>query len=159
MRKLSFTSQLVILFSFILLITTIFFSFITITSVRSIAYDEVYSRLTSYYTFINTMDRQDDRPKPERDKYDMRFGYIKYDGSNITEYELYFEYDLQQASLNKLVDRIKEEMGSQGKKCKGTWKWRGEKCKNSKIYKDIVTFSKCLAQKNYIQYKLIHTDD
>lgn len=58
-----------------------------------------------------------------------------------------------------LLDRIKEEKGSQGKKCKGTWKWRGEKCKNSKIYKDIVTFSKCLAQKNYIQYKLIHTDD
>ena len=52
MKKLGFTGQLFILFASILLIATIAFSAITITSVRAIAYDEVYSRLSSYSAFI-----------------------------------------------------------------------------------------------------------
>ena len=47
MKKLGFTGQLFILFASILLIATIAFSALTITSVRAIAYEEVYSRLSS----------------------------------------------------------------------------------------------------------------
>ena len=61
MKKLGFTGQLFILFAGILLITTIAFSAITITSVRVIANDEVYSRLSSYSMFINNMDKNEER--------------------------------------------------------------------------------------------------
>ena len=105
MKRLGFTGQLFILFAGILLITTIAFSAITITSVRAIAYDEVYSRLSSYSAFIRNMDVGDER-RPNRDKNDMKFAYIIY---NNGAWELNSDLDFQitDNSVEILINEVK----------------------------------------------------
>ena len=106
MKKLGFTGQLFILFAGILLITTIAFSAITITSVRVIANDEVYSRLSSYSMFINNMDKNEERKRPEKDKNDMRFGYIIYNDGVVEEVSSDLDFEITDNIVKTLVNSV-----------------------------------------------------
>ena len=106
MKKLGFTGQLFILFASILLIATIAFSALTITSVRAIAYDEVYSRLSSYSAFIRTMDVGDDRKRPDREKSDMKFAYIIYN-NGTWELNSDLDFKISDESVELLINEVK----------------------------------------------------
>jgi two-component system sensor histidine kinase CssS len=106
MKKLGFTGQLFILFAGILLITTIAFSAITITTVRGIANEEVYSRLSSYSMFINNMEMGDDRKRPEREKNDMKFGYIIYN-NGTWEMNSDLDFEITDTFVEALVASVK----------------------------------------------------
>ncbi len=106
MKKLGFTGQLFILFASILLITTIAFSAITITTVRGIANEEVYSRLSSYSMFINNMEMGDDKKRPEREKNDMKFGYIIYN-NGTWEMNSDLDFEITDTFVETLVASVK----------------------------------------------------
>ena len=54
MKKLNISSQLLLLFVSIILVASIAFSIITLTTINSVADDEVYSRLSTYSYILNS---------------------------------------------------------------------------------------------------------
>lgn len=80
MKKISITSQIILLFLFILLLSVSTFSLVTLTRVRIIAKDEMYARLTGYCTVL---DRTADLENPGEFK-DMNIAYIVKDGDTIS---------------------------------------------------------------------------
>ena len=54
MKKLNISSQLLLLFVSVILIASIAFSIITLTTINSVADDEVYSRLQTYSYILNS---------------------------------------------------------------------------------------------------------
>ena len=105
MKKLSFASQLFILFAGILLITSVAFSIITITSVNAIASDEVYSRLSSYSMLFDTLEFKGDRRKALNEDFDMRFGYIIKNNGEI-RVSSNFEFEITNDDVNKLISIV-----------------------------------------------------
>ncbi len=79
MKKLNISSQLLLLFVSIILIASIAFSIITLTTINSVADDEVYSRLSTYSYILNS-DNYRGPYNPQNDNltknfHDMKIGY------------------------------------------------------------------------------------
>ena len=79
MKKLNISSQLLLLFVSIILVASIAFSIITLTTINSVADDEVYSRLSTYSYILNS-DNYRGPYNPQADNlinnfHDMKIGY------------------------------------------------------------------------------------
>lgn len=145
MKKLSFASQLFIIVSSILLITSIAFSIITITSATTIASDEVYSRLSSYSLIIDSME-MNERRRPDNDRFDMRFGYIKYN-QGTKKVVTNFDFEITDDDILKLIDAVKNNNETNGFRIQGK-----ENINSRELY------YVCQARDNFNDYTIVFTD-
>ncbi len=75
MKKLNISGQLISLFVLIMLIGSILFSVVTMTTVYGVAENEVYSRLTTYSNMLNSDFGPQDKKEEVGSFPDMRLGY------------------------------------------------------------------------------------
>lgn len=103
MRKLSISSQIVILFILILLMSALSFTTITLSRIHYIAEEETYSRLVTYSTLFNSnnLGTSDDIV----DFRDMEVAFVKYEES-----EFVFSQDIKsyinEADFNRILEIV-----------------------------------------------------
>ena len=98
MKKLSISGQIAILFTFILIISAVSFTSITLIRLKDVAEQETYSRLITYSALLNAHTQD-----PNVDFDDMKVGFVKVRGglvmasTDITSY-------LSPKELEKIIE-------------------------------------------------------
>ena len=97
MKKINISSQLLVLFFIIVLVTSCAFSLIILTRIQLVAESEVYSRLSTYIHFI---DKKEEEHFP-----DMNVGYYVINSENPSGYSSEnLSTFVTTEELNKLID-------------------------------------------------------
>lgn len=108
MKKISITSQIVLLFLSIILISVSAFSLVTLTRIRLIAEEETYTRLLAYSRIINTTPPNGQEPTDFRD---MEVSFIMYKEDSYlfsNDISAYLSVD----DINELIAEISNKEGS-----------------------------------------------
>lgn len=126
MRKISLSSQLVLIFFGIFLFTTAIFSVVSVSTTTKFVEDEMYTKLQSFSQFIDGPGRMD------TDVPDIAFGvYLKFDNTTNSNLRGFIEEDEVNnilAEVTKLKNESKDTRRSYN--VKGTYTNK----KNQKIY-------------------------
>lgn len=156
-KKVSITSQLVILFFVILLVASSAFSLITLTRVTSIVEGEVYSRLQTY-AFLITLENAPDKEGPNYPDMEIEY-YLKYPNKVIVSQDItnYVEADDVEQIVNSVIEQVNAStINKDGYTAKGTFvTTTGEKiyfvCKtNDNMVNYSIVFTNALYCKNLV---------
>lgn len=145
MKKINISSQLILLFFFIILIASLAFSVITLTRIQYFAEEEVYSRLSTYVYLINN--------KGNENLPDMNVGfYIRSETLEEAYASPTLEEYITMEDLNRLIQRIAED-NEKSENPRVSFLANGYiKKRKSKIYYVVSTTNKL------VDYTIIFTD-
>lgn len=145
MKKINISSQLILLFFFIILIASLAFSVITLTRIQYFAEEEVYSRLSTYVYLINN--------KGNENLPDMNVGfYIRSEALEEAYASPTLEEYITMEDLNRLIQRIAED-NEKSENPRVSFLANGYiKKRKSKIYYVVSTTNKL------VDYTIIFTD-
>ncbi len=99
MKKLSISGQIAILFTFVLIISAVLFTSITLSRLKYVAEQETYSRLVTYSALMNTHTQN-----PDVDFTDMEVGFVKIRGDKIVYSRDITNY-LTEEELNEIITK------------------------------------------------------
>ncbi|MDE7162211.1 MAG: hypothetical protein K2N65_05585, partial [Anaeroplasmataceae bacterium] len=98
MKKISISGQITILFSFVLILSAVLFTTVTLNRIKYVAEQETYSRLITYSTLLESHSQD-----PQIEFKDMQIGFAKIRNKNLV-----FSADLSQymseAEFKKIVE-------------------------------------------------------
>ncbi|MDE7105704.1 MAG: HAMP domain-containing histidine kinase [Anaeroplasmataceae bacterium] len=98
MKKLSITSQIAILFSFVLIISAALFTTVTVNRLKYVAEQETYSRLIAYSSLLDSHPQ-----RPDTVIRDMQIGFVKVNGNEIL-YSSDISSYMSDKELNTILD-------------------------------------------------------
>jgi len=111
-RKFSFSAQLVLLISGILLFVSIVFTAVTIASFESLAKSECFDRLSTVAKMISQGDKPgQDIYNPTFNNFDMDYEYYKY-RTGITSQSDGLNNYITSDELNNLINTMREKYGN-----------------------------------------------
>ena len=102
MRKLSITSQIVVLFFSIILLSITIFTFVSTTITRMATEEEIYSRLIFYSGVINNYDSTNHPPLKTDD---LQVEYIIINKDNVIESKNFDKF-INQDDLNEIIEEF-----------------------------------------------------
>ena len=106
MKRLNISGQLITLFVLVMLIGSILFSVVTMTTVYGVAENEVYSRLTTYSNMLNSDFGPQDKKSEPGSFPDMKLGFrISRNGEIIESNNLETDY-IKSSELDLLISQI-----------------------------------------------------
>ena len=106
MKRLNISGQLITLFVLVMLIGSILFSVVTMTTVYGVAENEVYSRLTTYSNMLNSDFGPQDKKSEPGSFPDMKLGFrISKNGEIIESNNLETDY-IKSSELDLLISQI-----------------------------------------------------
>ena len=98
MKKLSITSQIAILFSFVLIISAALFTTVTVSRLKYVAEQEIYSRLITYSSLLDSHTQ-----RPDTVIKDMQIGFVKIKGEEVV-YSSDISSYMSDKELNSILD-------------------------------------------------------
>ena len=105
MRKISITSQIVILFFSIILVSITIFTLVSTTITRFAAEEETYSRLITYSTILNNYDPSN---QPSLKTDDMQVEFIVINPENLVKSKNFDNY-INQEDLSRIINNFNSQ--------------------------------------------------